>query len=99
MNQRSAWINIAVLRESTKLSKSPVMSLVAKHPTRATFGSLPAMPSAAEKGREGLIAVVDSPVIVPPFCGRTRLDVITIGRGRDLLMEIYILPEKRLSSP
>ena len=26
---------------------------------------------------------VDSPVIVPPFCGRTRLDVITIGRGTE----------------
>ena len=33
-----------------------------------------------EKGREGLIAVaVNSPVIVPPFCGRARaLDVITM---------------------
>ena len=79
------------------------MFLVVKHSTRVTFVSLPAI--CGREGREGLIAV-DSPVIVPPFCGydaanvsRTRTDVITIGQWRDRppdLMEIYIVPGKRL---
>ena len=62
-------------------------SLLVKHPARVKLLAH-CLPSARpEKGREGLIAVaVDSPVIVPPFCGRTHTGAKWYAKG-DLIQE------------